>query len=144
MTANAGYGKGLNMTETEKKNLAMVRLWQELFNDADRMADECYAEDTEARCMGVPIVIKGREGMREGARAAIDASPRRRMRIDHVFPSGDVVVVEAALVDPDRGQDWETPFCAVLTFRDGLIVNDRSYLDLRRWPGISDVLADQA
>ena len=27
-----------------------------------------------------------------------------------------------------------TPYCAILTFRDGLIVRDESYLDLRVWP----------
>lgn len=143
MSAQAPDERGRSTTATEQRNMAVVRRWQELFNDADRMADECYAEDTVAYCMGAPIVISGREQLRAGAKAAISASPRRYMRIDHAFPSGDVVVVEAALVDPGRGPDWETPFCAVLTFRDGLIVSDRSYLDLRRWPGISDVLKDK-
>jgi hypothetical protein len=69
-------------------------------------------------------------------------APALHPRRSHARP-GDVVIVEAALRDPDRGADWETPFCAVLTFRDGLIVNDRSYLDLRRWPGISEALADK-
>lgn len=130
------------MTKTGR-NLATARRWAELMNDADRLVDECYAEDTVARAMGFPAVIRGREQMRAGTRAAVQAAPRRYLRVDHMHAAGDVVVVEAALRDPDRGADWETQFCAVLTFRDGLIVDDRSYLDLRRWPGISEALADK-
>ena len=75
MTANAGYGKGLNMTETEKKNLAMVRLWQELFNDADRMADECYAEDTPPPGCRIEMAVP-----RTGATAKERGKPCRHCR----------------------------------------------------------------
>ena len=46
------------------------------------------------------------------------------------------VVVEAVLVDPDKGSDWKIPFCAVLKTRDGRIVRDDTYGDFSKWPGM--------
>ena len=48
-----------------------------------------------------------------------------------------MVVVEAVLVDADKGADWKIPFCAVLTFTDGKIVSDQTYADFSKWPGMS-------
>jgi len=39
--------------------------------------------------------------------------------------------------DQASGRSIEAPFCAVLTFRDGLIVSDHTYLDPRSWPGMA-------
>jgi ketosteroid isomerase-like protein len=64
------------------------------------------------------------------------AAPKRRMRVDRTHVVGNVVVVEAVLIDPDKGPGWQTPFCAVLTFRDGKIITDRTYLDFTKWPGL--------
>jgi hypothetical protein len=41
------------------------------------------------------------------------------------------------LLDPDRGDEWRLPFCAVLTWRDGKVVRDNTYADMSRWPGVS-------
>jgi ketosteroid isomerase-like protein len=65
----------------------------------------------------------------------VAAAPRRRTRIERAMASGDTVVVEALLFDPDQGEDWQLPWCAVLRFRDGKIVSDHTYLDPARWPG---------
>ncbi len=87
------------MGELEKRNLEVVKLWAETYNnDVDRMVNECY-------------------------------------RIGRTHAAGDVVVVEATLFDPDQGDEWRSPFCAILTFKDGCIVEDRTYLDDTRWPG---------
>ena len=74
--------------------------------------------------------------MRQAANAVLAAAPRRKMRVDHIHPCGETIVVEAVLLDPDRGDDWESPFCAVLTLRDGMIVSDHTYLDFTQWPGL--------
>jgi ketosteroid isomerase-like protein len=61
-------------------------------------------------------------------------APRRRGRIVRAFATGDTVIVQGLLTDEDRGPDFRSEYCAVLTLRDGLIVHDQSYLDLRVWP----------
>jgi limonene-1,2-epoxide hydrolase len=58
------------------------------------------------------------------------------MRVDRAHAVGNVVVVEVVLLNPDQGPDWQLPFCAVLTCRDGKIVTDRSYADWTQWPGL--------
>jgi ketosteroid isomerase-like protein len=129
------------MTEIDR-NIKTVQRWEQLYNEShEQMVDECYAADLEARAVGLGAVIRGREQLRQAAGAVLQIAPRRRMRVDRVHPSGNVVVVEATLLDPDQGPDWQSPFCSVLTFRDGKIVSDRTYLDVTRWPGINQALA---
>ena len=58
------------------------------------------------------------------------------MRIDRVlFAGDDTAIVEAVVLDSAR-PDYFSPWCAILTFRNGKIVQDRTYLDPARWPGI--------
>ena len=61
------------------------------------------------------------------------------MRVDRAHAMGNVVVVEVVLLDPDQGPDWQLPFCAVLTCRDGKIVTDRSSADWSQWPGLDEL-----
>lgn len=122
------------MTE-EERNLEAVERWARLYNeDVPRMVDECYAETFEVDVRG-QFVMHRRDTFRRAEDAVVAAAPRRRMRIERTIARGDVVVVEAVLVDPDRGEDWQTPWCAVLHFRDGKILSDHTYLDAVRWPG---------
>jgi hypothetical protein len=69
-------------------------------------------------------------------RRVLAAAPKRSIRLRHTHAVGDVTAVEGALVDPDRGDDWNLPFCAVLTWKDGLVVSDNTYTDFSRWPGV--------
>lgn len=71
----------------------------------------------------------------EVERAVLATAPERRMRVDPVRATDDVVIVEAAVVDGSRGPDWEIPFCAVLEIRDDKIAVDRTYTDFSDWPG---------
>ena len=68
------------------------------------------------------------------------AAPQRRMRVDHMHATDDAVVVEAVVVDPARGTDWELPFCAVLEIRGDKIAVDRTYAEFDKWPGLNAVL----
>lgn len=114
----------------------LVARWRDCYNeDVARMVDECYAPDCTVHPMGL-ATIDGRAALHRVERAVLASAPQRRMRIERCHASGDVACVEATLLDPDRGADWTLPFVAVLTVRDGLIVNDRTYADWRRWPGL--------
>jgi ketosteroid isomerase-like protein len=125
------------MGELEKRNLEVVKHWAETYNhDVERFVPECYAENCSAASMLGGAKIEGRSRFLKLERRVLKVAPRRRIRLDHTHAVGDVVVVEATLFDPDQGDEWQSPFCAVLTFKDGLIVEDRTYLDDIRWPGM--------
>lgn len=123
-----------------ERNLAAVDRWAELYNnEGSRFVSECYVADVQLDCPGV-LLIKGRETFTAIEDAVCAAAPKRWFRIDRKIADGDVVVVQATLFDPDQGADFETRFCAVLTFNDdGLVVNDTTYLDPVRWPMPDDV-----
>jgi ketosteroid isomerase-like protein len=120
---------------TQEQNLALTQTWERLYNeDAERMATECYAVDCIATAMGGES-IHGNEALRKIEIVVSKAAPNRLLRVDHRHAAGDVVIVEAVLLDPDKGADWQIPFVAVLTIRDGRIALDRTYADWRQWPG---------
>lgn len=120
----------------EQANLALVERWRDYYNDdVARMASECYATDCTVYPMGVGA-IEGQSALDQIERIVLAKAPRRRMRVERCHASGDVVCVEATLLDPDQGEDWVLPFVAVLTIRDGRIVTDRTYADWSRWPGL--------
>jgi hypothetical protein len=70
-------------------------------------------------------LLKGREELRALEHQMLAATPNRRMKITRFLPSGDdVVVVECVVVGLTPAP---IKSCAVLTFKDGLIVSDHSY-----------------
>jgi ketosteroid isomerase-like protein len=123
------------MVSEEERNLEAVKRWAELYNDdVHRMVDESYGEPFEVDVRG-QFVMHRRETFHRAEAAVLAAAPRRRTRVERMCAAGDTVVVEALLFDPDQGEDWQTPWCAVLRLRDGRIVSDHTYLDASRWPG---------
>jgi ketosteroid isomerase-like protein len=119
---------------TEERNLAAVERWAELYNtDVERMVRECYAPDCLIDVKN-GISFQGHETFAAIELGVERQAPRRRGTIVRAFASGDTVTVQGLLTDEDRGPDFRSEYCAVLTLRDGLIVHDQSYLDLRVWP----------
>jgi ketosteroid isomerase-like protein len=96
---------------------------------------ECYAENCSAASMLGGSNIEGHVPFLKLERRVLKAAPQRKIRLDRTYAAGNIVVVEATLLDPDQGDAWQSPFCAILTFKDGKIVEDRTYLDETRWPG---------
>ena len=124
------------MAQSEERNLEVVKRWAETYNnDVERMVSECYAENCRVSSIFGGATIEGRSRFQKLEQRVLKAAPRRKIRLKHTHATGDVVVVEATLFDPDQGDEWQSPFCAVLTFKDGKIVEDRTYLDETRWPG---------
>ncbi|NNL85283.1 MAG: nuclear transport factor 2 family protein [Myxococcales bacterium] len=122
------------MTQTEL--LELSHKWEDLYNsDAVKMALECYAENCVVRPMGGGT-LRGNEKLAALERAIIEAAPRRYMRVAERHVAGDTVIVEAVLRDHDKGDKWQIPFIAVMTCKDGRVVEDRTYADWREWPGL--------
>ena len=124
------------MTTTGQRNLEVAARYELLYNtDIERFVREVYTADCVVYCMGGPT-IRGTDDFLKVEQTVFQAAPQRRMRVVHRHASGDAVVVEAVVTDAARGADWELPFVAVLTCRDGKIHTDRSYADWSRWPGL--------
>jgi ketosteroid isomerase-like protein len=121
-------------TDTERRNLETVERWAEFYNtDVERMVRECYAPDYVVEVKN-GISYRGYDTFVAIEQGVERVAPRRRCSLVGVIAAGDTVVVQAMLTDADRGPDFTSRYCAVLTLRDGLIVRDESYLDLRVWP----------
>ncbi len=122
------------MTTEEERNLELAKLWEELYNsDTVRFAHECYTSDCEVN----GGLIRGHEQLIQVVQGVVAAAPKRKMRVERCHASGSVVIVEAVLLDSDQGPDWNIPFCAVLTCRDGKVASDRTYADFTNWPGLA-------
>lgn len=127
--------------DVQRATLAAVQRWHDLYNgdDVDAFVLETYASDanvwfTGASAHGHEQFLKVERGVKKGA-------PGRHMRIDHLhFLDDQRVIVEAVVLDRAR-PDYFSPWIAILTIKDGRIVNDRTYLDPANWPGI-DLIKD--
>lgn len=120
------------MDDTTTGNLALAEGWADAFNnDVERLITDYY--DPDCTFLGARM---GHERLLKFERRVLAAAPRRTSRVENMHAVGDVVVVEGTLLDPDRGDDWTLPFCAVLTWRDGKVVSDNTYADFSRWPGM--------
>jgi len=124
------------MTPEEQRNLEVAKRYEELYNtDVERFVYECYTPDCVAYAMGGGAIRSPEQFVRV-EKMVLKAAPRRKMRVDQRHATGNVVTVEAVLLDPDKGPDWQLPFCAVLVCRDGKIAVDRTYADYTNWPGL--------
>lgn len=121
------------MTDQIATNLALAKKYEETYNtDVDRFVTECYTPD----CTVNGGDITGYEQFLKVEKRVLRHAPRRQMRVDHTYATGDVVVVQAVVLDPDQGEGWSLPFCAVLTCRDGRIASDWTYAEFSKWPGL--------
>ncbi len=122
------------MATEEERSIEIAKRYEDLYNtDIERFVHECYTSDCEVN----GGFIRGHEPFVKVERAVIEAAPKRKMRVDRRHATGNVVVVEAVLLDPDQGEDWKLPFCAVLTCRDGKIATDWTYAEFSKWPGLT-------
>jgi hypothetical protein len=122
------------MTTEEKRNLEVAKRYEELYNtDIERFVHECYTPDCEVN----GGMIRGYEQFVQIERNVLRAAPKRKMRVARTYTAGNAVIVEAVLLDPDKGPAWQLPFCAVLTCRDGKIATDWTYAEFAKWPGLA-------
>ena len=125
------------MSSRKERNLKVAQRYVELYNtDPERFVRECYHDDYKVGAMGVEW-FDGIENFIEIEKAVLAVAPSRLMKVDHMHATEDAVIVEARIVDQDRGEDWSLPMCAVLEIRDDKIAVDRTYADFKEWPGFA-------
>ena len=147
-----GAPDGAALNPVEQRNVARLERWRDLFNgdDMELFVREAYAPTFRVVNLdGTSWTANSnhRENILEnaevfiGAETAIKrAAPGRHIRFNRVIPAGDVITLEASLLDHDR-PDWELSWCGIYTFDNtGLIISDHTYLNHRDWPGITELL----
>lgn len=123
-----------SLTAEERINVETVRLWGELYNsDVTRMVTECYDPECTVDVKGF-MQYHGHAPFIALEQRVHSVAPQRRGIPERIIAKGDVVIVQASLVNPDMGPDWKSPFCVVLTLRNGKILRDETYLDMTSWP----------
>jgi steroid delta-isomerase-like uncharacterized protein len=103
---------------------------------------EYVADDGELTTVGPGDVFRGKDGARKYNENWANGFPDGRITIDRVHADGDTVIVEftgrgthtGTLVTsmgdiPATGRSMTLKLCDVIEFRDGLIVQQRSYFD---------------
>ncbi len=146
------YADGRQLTVEEQRNLEALERWRDLFNgeDMDRFVREAYAPTFRVVNLdGVSWtgnsvhrenILDQVETFIQAERFIKRAAPGRRIRFNRVIPAGNVITLEASLLDDER-PGWELSWCGVYTFDgDSRIVSDHSYLNHRDWPGILPLL----
>lgn len=133
--ADPGIDKAQPKNAKQKAMLKVIDHWRETYNsDPDKMILDTYAQDATVTFTGASVA--GHDQFLALERAIKKAAPGRAMRIDRVlFIDDRTAVVEATELDSAR-PEFYSPWCALLSFKDGKIVQDRTYLEPNRWPGI--------
>lgn len=147
------HGDGRQLTAEERRNVAAMERFRELYNgdDMERFVREAYAPSFHVLNLDGSSWTAGAadpQNLLLDADAFIKAeviirakAPGRRMMFRRVIPSGNVVTVEASIVDQSQ-PGWELSWCGVYTLDgEGRIVSDHSYLNRLDWPGLSELLA---
>ena len=120
----------------ENDNRATIDNWLRHYN-AGRLHElivDCYAPSFVLRIMGGPTITTYDDFL-AFEQSVVELAPKRHLTLDRVHACGrDVLVLEAVLRDPARGNDWALPWCTVMTFDNGKIIEDRNYLDFGLWP----------
>lgn len=131
MSEQIGHPKN----EAQRRLLQRVRHWEHTYNtDVEQLVSECYAPSAHL-CFNM-AEVHGHAQLMRVVKGVLGACPTRRMRVDRVLFSGDETAIVEAVVLDDSRPDFFSPFCSILRMQEGKIVEDRTYLEPTRWPGL--------
>ena len=121
----------------------LAKLLYDHFNKrAHEETRKLLADDVQITDVATGRIFRGPQGVREYQEGWIQAFPDARAEITHVCASDDTAVVEfrgrgthngpLKLTTGElaaTGKKVDTPFCEVFRFKDGKVVEQRSYYD---------------
>ena len=149
------HADGRSSTAEEQRTLATMERFRQRYNgdDMERFVRDSYAPTFHVLNLDGSSWSASRANrqnlLRETdlfIRAEVfikDKAPGRRMMYRRLIASGNVVTVEASIVDDSR-EGWELSWCGIYTFDgDGRIVSDHTYLNRHDWPGIGELLGQR-
>lgn len=124
-------------------NETLARELYEAWNNRDwQVSMDAAAPDATITLMGTGETFEGPEGSQKYNTMWADAFPDGRLTIDHIYSSGDCVVIEftgrgthtgtmqtSMGSIPATGRSVTLHLCDVLEFSDGKVKSQRSYLD---------------
>ncbi len=127
-------------TDAQRNLLELVERWRDTYNDNVKdFVLLCYAPELHVRFPGGEA--RGYDQYLKIEEAVVGACPGRRLRLDRVRFSGeDTAIVEGVGLD-DARPDYTSPFCCILTARDGRFVQEHAYLNPNDWPGLDAAAA---
>ena len=98
--------------------------------------DECVAAFREKmEAVGSDFYEKGRNGTPGFEFAILLGSPDRTTRLVNVMPVGNQVIFESILTWSEDSVVKETAYSTCVVYgKDGLVTQDRSYMDMKNWP----------
>jgi steroid delta-isomerase-like uncharacterized protein len=124
-------------------NGSIARKLSDAWNERDfDEAAKHAAPDVQLLIVGTGDTFTGPDGIRAYNESWAEGFPDGRITLDRVFADGDVVVCEftgrgthtGTMVTsmgeiPATGHSVTLKFCDIIEFRDGMVVNQRSYFD---------------
>jgi ketosteroid isomerase-like protein len=127
----------VKLTDEEKRNLEIVKEWTKLYStygSVSRMVDEVYADMCEVLTPLQGIYFarlgKSKENWRTLEIEIEKLFKKRHMEVVSAHASGNTVALEAKVtmttVDGKTYKDW---FAAFLTFENGRIIKDHTYMN---------------
>jgi len=137
------------LTDEETRNIKQIELWKNLYNGTDMEAFVRDSYHPDVKCTifdgtdldGSSIDLADASIFIDTEKRIKKSCPGRKIEILRYIPAGNVMVLEALITD-DARPDFRLAWCAILTFKDGKIVSDHSYLNHRHWPGLVKVLEE--
>ena len=131
------------LTAEERINLSATHRWVELYNgdDMHEFVHETYHPEMNVTLFdgtvfnGTDVSVNSQQMLIAAEEVIYAACPGRRLVIERAIPAGHTVTVESILIDVAR-PEFRLAWCAVLTFSEGKIISDHSYLNHREWPAL--------
>lgn len=137
---NRGLQTGVLLSDLEKRNLSIVEgAWIDARNNT--ASAKVFHPDRFRLQLPLLKCSCNLSVAAEIERLSKEAAPDRKIRIGMTFAKGDQVAAECIASWNEDGVEKESPFISfLLVDEDGMIIRERSYMNMAHWPGADKVI----